>query len=157
MSAKKPDSSRPQEIRNPKAGRDYLIEEKFEAGVMLKGTEVKSIRAGKAQIQDSFVRFEKGEPWLFNAHIQEYSFGNLNNHNPTRSRKLLLNRREILKIRQEMEARGRTCVPLRIYFKHGLIKVEVALAVGKKLHDKREDLKKKVALREAERVVRQWK
>lgn len=157
MSKNKSDKPRLQDIRNPKAGRDYFIEDKFEAGIALKGTEVKSIREGKAQIQDAFVRIEQDEMWLYNAHIQEYTFGNLNNHNPTRKRKLLLHRKEIRKIRQEMEARGRSCIPLRFYFKGGLIKAEIALAVGKKLFDKRDDLKKKVSLREAERAVRNWK
>lgn len=157
MAKNKSDKSRQQDIRNPKAGRDYFIEEKFEAGLVLKGTEVKSIRAGKAQIQDAFVRIEKDGLWLFNAHIQEYEFGNQHNHNPTRSRKLLLHAKEIRHIRQEMEARGRACIPLRLYFKGGLIKAEIALAIGKKLFDKREDLKKKVSLREAERVIRNWK
>lgn len=157
MSKSKSKQHRQQDIRNPKAGRDYFIEEKFEAGIALKGTEVKSIRAGKAQIRDAFVRLEKGELWLFNTHIQEYDFGNLNNHNPTRTRKLLLHAKEIRHIQQEMEAKGRACIPLRIYFKKGLIKVEIALAVGKKLYDKREDVKTKTALRDAERVVRNWK
>ena len=131
MSAQKKDPARYTEIRNAKALRDYLVEEKFEAGVALKGTEVKSIRGGRAQINDAFGKFERGELWLYNAHIEEYSFGNLNNHDSRRTRKLLLHRHQIRKIAQAMQVGGRALVPLRMYFKDALVKVEVAIAVGK--------------------------
>jgi len=142
------------EIRNAKARRDYFIEEKFEAGIALRGTEVKSIRNGRAQISDAFARVEKGEVWLCNAHIDLYEFGTDNNHDIRRQRKLLLNRNEIRKIAQATDAGGRSLVPLRMYFKGALVKVEVALASGKKQFDKREDLKKRAELRDRERAIR---
>src|ERR1035437_3387336 len=126
MSAQKKDSARYTEIRNSKALRDYFVEEKFEAGIALKGTEVKSIRAGKAQINDAFGRFEKGELWLHNAHIEEYAFGNIYNHDVRRTRKLLLHRHQVRKIGQALKIGGRALVPLRMYFKEALVKVEVA-------------------------------
>ncbi len=148
MSAKKKDPVRYTEIRNAKALRDYTVEERFEAGLALKGTEVKSIRAGRAQINDAFGRFEKGELWLFNAHIEEYAFGNIYNHDAKRTRKLLLNKHEIRKIAQAMKAGGQSLIPLRMYFKEALVKVEVALCTGKKLYDKRHDLKKRAEMDE---------
>ncbi len=154
MSAKKKDAARFTEIRNSKALRDYFIDERFEAGIQLRGTEVKSIRAGKAQISDAFARVEKGEVWLHNAHIEQYAFGNIHNHDAKRIRKLLLHRRHIEKIRQALEAGGRALVPLRMYFKDALVKVEVALATGKKLFDKREDLKKRVVDREIDKAIK---
>lgn len=154
MSAQKKDSSRFSEIRNSKALRDYFVDEKFEAGIALKGTEVKSIRAGKAQISDAFGRFEKGELWLYNAHIEEYAFGNIYNHDSRRTRKLLLHRHQIRKIAQALQVGGRALVPLRMYFKDALVKVEVALCSGKKLYDKREDLKRKVSDREIEKAMK---
>lgn len=152
--AKKKDALRYTEIRNAKAGRDYFVEEKFECGIALRGTEVKSIRAGKAQINDAFGRFEKGELWLHNAHIEEYSFGNIWNHDARRIRKLLLHKHQIRKIAQEIQVAGRAFVPLRMYFKEGLVKVEMAVCSGKKLFDKRDDLKRKAEMREVEKV---WK
>ncbi|MGA3008298.1 MAG: SsrA-binding protein SmpB [Opitutaceae bacterium] len=154
MSAQKKDDTRFLEIRNSKALRDFFVDEKFEAGLQLRGTEVKSIRAGRAQINDAFGRVEKGELWLFNAHIELYEFGNLNNHDPRRSRKLLLHRHQIRKIVQALEAGGRTLIPLRMYFKGALVKVEVALCTGKKLFDRREDLKKKAQVREMQKVLK---
>jgi SsrA-binding protein len=154
MSAQKKDSSRFSEIRNSKALRDYFVDEKFEAGIALKGTEVKSIRAGKAQINDAFGRFEKGELWLHNAHIEEYAFGNIYNHDSRRTRKLLLHRHQIRKIGQALQVGGRALVPLRMYFKDALVKVEIALCSGKKLYDKREDLKRKVSDREIEKAMK---
>ncbi|HWA07906.1 MAG TPA: SsrA-binding protein SmpB [Opitutaceae bacterium] len=148
MSAQKKDPVRYTEIRNSKALRDYFVDERFEAGIQLRGTEVKSIRAGKAQISDAFGRCEKGELWLHNAHIEQYAFGNINNHDARRTRKLLLHSHQIRKIAQALAAGGRALVPLRMYFKGALVKVEVALGSGKKLFDKRDDLKKKAALRE---------
>jgi SsrA-binding protein len=155
MSAAKKDKVRFTEIRNAKALRDYSVDERFEAGLQLRGTEVKSIRAGKAQINDAFARVEKGEVWLYNAHIEQYAFGNINNHDAKRIRKLLLHRRHIDKIRVALETGGgRALVPLRMYFKDALVKVEVALCTGKKLHDRRDDLKKRVQLREVDQAMK---
>ena len=154
MSAQKSDSARYTEIRNSKALRDYFVEEKFEAGIALKGTEVKSIRAGKAQINDAFGRFEKGELWLHNAHIEEYAFGNIYNHDVRRTRKLLLHRHQVRKIGQALKIGGRALVPLRMYFKEALVKVEVALCSGKKLYDKRDDLKRKVEERDIDKAMK---
>jgi len=150
-------TSRHSEIRNAKAFRDYFIDDKYECGIALRGTEVKSIRAGKAQINDAFGRFEKGELWLYNAHIEEYSFGNIWNHDARRIRKLLLHRHQIRKIAQEIQVAGRAFIPLRMYFKDGLVKVEMAVASGKQLFDKREDLKKKAEMREVEKVLKRRK
>ncbi len=155
MAASKKEAKRYTEIRNSKALRDYFVDEKFEAGLQLRGTEVKSIRAGKAQINDAFGRIEKGEAWLYNAHIEQYAFGNIHNHDAKRVRKLLLHRRHIDKIQHALEAGGRALVPLRMYFKDALVKVEVALCTGKKLFDRREDLKKRVQLREVEQELKQ--
>lgn len=154
MAAKKKNADRFKEIRNAKAFRDYFIEEKFEAGIVLSGTEVKSIRGGRAQIADGFARIQKGELFLFHMHISEYAFGNINNHNPYRPRKLLLKRREIERIEREIGSGGLSIVPLRVYFKEGLIKVEIALGRGKKLYDKRETMKKKVHEREMDRAIK---
>jgi len=155
VAAQKKDSKRYTEIRNSKALRDYFVDEKFEAGIQLRGTEVKSIRAGKAQINDAFARVEKGEVWLHNAHIEQYAFGSIYNHDAKRIRKLLLHRRHIDKIQHALEAGGsRALVPLRMYFKDALVKVEVALATGKKLYDQREDLKKKAELREVDQAMK---
>jgi len=155
MSAKKKDSDRFTEIRNSKALRNYSVDERFEAGIQLRGTEVKSIRAGKAQINDAFARVEKGEVWLYNAHIEQYAFGNINNHDAKRIRKLLLHRRHIEKIRVALQTGGRALVPLRMYFKAALVKVEVGLATGKKLYDRREDLKKRVQMREVDQAIKE--
>ena len=156
MAAAKKDRPRYSEIRNAKALRDYTVDERFEAGIQLKGTEVKSIRAGRAQINDAFARVEKGELWLYNAHIEQYAFGNIYNHEAKRIRKLLLHRRHIDRIRVALESGGgRAVVPLRMYFKDALVKVEVALATGKKLHDRRDDLKKKAQLREVDQAMKQ--
>jgi SsrA-binding protein len=149
MCAQKKETKRYAEIRNPKALHDYFVDERFEAGIQLRGTEVKSIRAGNAQIAGAFGRCEKGELWLHNMHIDPYAFGNTQNHDPRRTRKLLLHQHQIRKISQALEAGGRTVVPLRMYFKEALVKVEMALCTGKKLFDKREVLKRKIQLREA--------
>lgn len=150
---KKSGGSHQREIRNSKAFHNYFVGEKFEAGMVLQGTEVKAIRQGNAQISEAFCRIEKGQAWLYNAHVGEYTFGNFQNHPPRRKRKLLLRRREINKLIGAVEAGGKSLIPLRIYLKHGLIKIEIALCTGKKLHDKRETLKKKVSMREAEREM----
>lgn len=148
------DAARYTEIRNARSLRDYFIDERFEAGIQLRGTEVKSIRAGRAQISEAFGRAEKGEVWLINAHIDPYAFGNRENHDPRRSRKLLLHRHQIRKIAQALQAGGRALVPLRMYFKEALVKVEVGLATGKKLFDKREDVKKRTELREVRKALK---
>lgn len=154
MSAQKKDPHRFTEVRNAKALRDFHVEERFEAGLALHGTEVKAIRAGRAQINDAFGKFEKGELWLFNAHIDEYEYGNINNHAARRTRKLLLHRHQIRKIAQAMQVGGRVLVPLRMYFKEALVKVEVAICLGKQLHDKRQDLRKKAELMEINKIMK---
>lgn len=154
MAAKASNKHRLPDLRNAKARRDYDLGERFEAGIVLAGTEVKSIRAGQAQLADAFGRIEKGEAFLHNLHISEYGFGNVNNHPPKRVRKLLLKAKEIRKIQYELEAGGRTLVPVRIYFKGALIKVELALGTGKKLYDKRQDMRKRDEMREVERAMR---
>jgi SsrA-binding protein len=143
MAAKPKDSSRYTELRNSKALRDYFIHDKFEAGIKLAGTEVKSIRAGKAQITDAFARVEKGGVWLYGAYIQEYSHGGATQHAPRRVRQLLLHASEIRKLAQAVETGGKSIVALRMYFKEALVKVEIATASGKKQFDKRADLKKR--------------
>lgn len=154
---KKITTERYKEIRNGKAFHNYEIGEKFEAGIELKGTEVKSIRMGRAQISEAFARIMKGEAFLFNAHIDEYAFGTCNNHPQNRPRKLLLHKRELLKIQYQMEAGGLAFVPLRMYFRKGLVKIEIALARGKKQYDKRETLKKDMARREADRAMKDFR
>ena len=155
MSAPQKDPNRYTEVRNSKAFRDYFVDERFEAGIALKGTEVKSIRAGKAQISDAFGRIEKGELWMHNAHIEQYAFGNINNHDARRIRKLLLHANQIRKISQALDAGGsRAVVPLRMYFKEALVKVEVGLCTGKKLFDKRETLKKKALMRDEDKTIK---
>lgn len=136
---------------NKKAYHDYFIEEKYEAGIALAGTEVKSLRMGKCSLKESFIRVEKGEVWIYNMHISPYEKGNIFNKDPLRIRKLLLNRREINKIEGKMSQKGYTIVPLQIYFKGSLVKVEISLARGKKLYDKRDDIAKKDMRRESER------
>jgi len=128
---------------NKKAYHEYFIEEKFEAGMVLTGTEVKSLRLGKANMSDSFAMVKSGEAFLHNLHISPYAFGNRENHDPERMRKLLLHKTEIVKLFGRVREQGYSLVPLRLYFKNGLVKVEMGLAKGKKLYDKREDMKKK--------------
>ncbi|MBN2234868.1 MAG: SsrA-binding protein SmpB [Opitutales bacterium] len=142
------------EIRNAKASHQYIIHERYEAGIVLTGTEVKSVRMGKAQINEAFARVEKGEVVLYHAHISEYAFGTWANHNPVRPRKLLLNKAEIRRILGAVEAGGRTIIPTRMYLKHGLVKVEIGVCTGKKLHDKRETLKERTEMREADIAMR---
>jgi len=160
MTAKKGKTDRalgPQVIRNAKARRDYLVEHTFEAGIALTGTEVKSIRAGKAQLSESFCRFSKGELFVYGLHIDEYAFGNINNHIPRRERKLLLKKSELRKIERALEAGGKSAVPIKMYFKQALIKLEIGLCVGKKLFDKREDLKKKAQMRDVDREMKSFR
>lgn len=147
--------SHPQrEIRNSKVFRDYFVGDTYEAGLVLVGTEVKSIRDGKAQINDAFVRIGKGgEAFLYHAHIQAYEFGNLNNHNPTRPRKLLLHRKELTRLEKLLGTTGQNLIPLKLYFKKGRLKVAIALCKGKKLYDKRQDIKKKDQMMEAKKAM----
>jgi SsrA-binding protein len=154
MAAHKKDAPRLTEVRNSKVFRDFTVGDRFEAGVQLKGTEVKSIRTGRAQVSDAFCRIEKGEVWMYGAHIEPYVFANLANHDSKRVRKLLLHRSDIRKIELAMNAGGKALIPLRMYFKEALVKVEVALCTGKKLFDKREDLKKKAQMREVNKALR---
>jgi SsrA-binding protein len=153
--ATKPDAGEKLIASNKKAFHDYFVLQKAEAGVALTGTEVKSLRDGKANIKDSYVLFKDGEAFLFNAHISPYSHGNLQNHEPERNRKLLLHRREIDKLREQVVEKGLTVVPLRLYFKGGKIKVEIAVVRGKKLYDKRETEKKRELDREAAVAMKQ--
>ncbi len=143
---------------NRKARFNFTIEETFEAGLVLVGSEVKSLREGKANLVDSYGRIGKGEAFLFNAHISPYAAASGLNHEPTRSRKLLLHKREIQRLTGKVKERGLTLVPLKLYFKNGRAKVELALARGKKVHDKREVLRRKAAQREVERTLksRRW-
>jgi SsrA-binding protein len=140
--------------QNKKARHDYEIINTYEAGIVLKGTEVKSIRAGKINISDSYAKIKNGEVWLINAHISEYEKGNYNNHDPLRDRKLLLNKREIRKLISYTQEKGMTLVPLKVYFKKGKAKIELAVAKGKKLYDKREDIAKKDLQREYQRKIK---
>lgn len=136
---------------NKKAWHDYFIDEKFETGIALFGTEVKSLRQGKCSVKESFVRIEKGEVWIYGMHVSPYEKGNIFNKDPLRTRKLLMHRREILKLEQKIKEKGYTLVPLQVYFKGSLVKVEIGLARGKKLYDKREDMAKRDARREMDR------
>jgi SsrA-binding protein len=139
---------------NKKAYHDYFIEEKLEAGLVLQGTEVKSLRAGKANLNDSFMLVRDGEAFLHNLHISPYDFGNRQNHQSDRNRKLLLHRKQIDRLYGSIREQGYSIIPLRLYFKDGLVKVEIGLAKGKKLYDKREDLKKKDSQRELSQVMK---
>jgi len=143
----------PSQITNSKARRDYHILETFEAGIALRGTEVKSLRQGRANINDAFARVENGEVFLWNAHIDEYTQANRFNHDPKRSRKLLLHKAEIQRLFGKAAVKGHALVPLRLYFKQGLVKVELALAKGKAEYDKREAIKRKTAQLEVERAI----
>ncbi|NLC19311.1 MAG: SsrA-binding protein SmpB [Clostridiales bacterium] len=136
---------------NKKAYYDYFIEDKYEAGIALAGTEVKSLRMGKCSIKESYIRIENGEVFIYNMHISPYEKGNIFNKDPLRVRKLLMHRHEINKLAGRVSQKGYTLVPLQIYFKGSLVKVEVGLARGKKLYDKREDIAKKDQRREAEK------
>jgi len=136
---------------NKKAYFDYFIEDKYEAGIELFGTEVKSLRMGKCSIKESFIRIERGEVYVYGMHISPYEKGNIFNKDPLRVRKLLLHKREILKLSGELAQKGYTLVPLSVYLKGSLVKVEIGLAKGKKLYDKRETLAKKDQRREVEK------
>jgi len=142
-------------LTNPKARRDYHILETFEAGIVLCGTEVKSLRAGKGQIRDAFARVDNDEVWLYNAHIDEYSHGNLQNHQPKAPRKLLLHKSEIRKLLGLASVKGNALVPVALYWKNGKVKVALAVGRGKIQYDKRQDLKKREAERELKRAAMQ--
>lgn len=136
---------------NKKAFHDYFIDDTYEAGVELFGTEVKSLRNGKCSIKEAFIRIEKGEVYVYGMHISPYEKGNIFNKDPLRVKKLLLHRYEIQKLEGKIAQKGYTLVPLKVYFKGSLVKVEVGLARGKKLYDKRQDIAKKDQKREAQR------
>ena len=139
--------------QNRKARHDYLIHDSYEAGIVLSGTEVKSLREGRANLTDAFATVDEGEVWLRAAHIPEYSHGTWTNHTARRTRKLLLNRREISRIERDLAAAGTTLIPLSIYFSDGYAKVEIALATGKREYDKRQTLAEREGRREAERAL----
>jgi SsrA-binding protein len=145
---------RHQVVSNRKARHEYEILQTMEAGIVLQGTEVKSLRDARANLQDAFARFHGGELWLHNLHISPYDPGNRYNHDPLRQRKLLLQRRELRKLVGQVEQKGLTLVPLEIYFTRGMAKVTLALVRGKKLHDKRQDLKTREVQREMERAYK---
>ena len=143
------------EIKNRAAFHEYFFDNKYVAGIVLTGTEVKSLRAGKASFNDSYCIIHKGEMWLKSLHIAEYTHGTVNNHDPVRDRKLLLQKREINKIESKLKEKGYTLIPLLIFFNDkNLIKVEIGLGKGKKLHDKRETIKKRDVEREMKRFIK---
>jgi SsrA-binding protein len=136
---------------NKKAYHDYFILEQYEAGIVLHGTEVKSLRMGQCSIKEAFIRIEQGEVYIYGMHISPYEKGNIFNKDPLRVRKLLMHKREIAKLFGKMKEQGNTLVPLKVYFSGSLVKVEIGLAKGKKLYDKRDDIAKKDQKREAQR------
>jgi len=143
------------EIKNRSAYHDYFIEDKYIAGIVLAGTEVKSLRDGKASFNDAFCFFHKGELWIKSLHISEYTFGNLNNHIAVRERKLLLNKKELRKLEAKIKEKGYSIVPLRIFFtEKNLAKLEIGLGKGKKVYDKRETIKERDTEREMKRYVK---
>lgn len=142
-------------VDNRRARHEYHIKENFEAGMVLVGTEVKSLRMGKGNLQDAYAVVKSGEVWVNNFHISPYEKGNQFNHDPLRPKKLLLNRREINRLTGLQKEKGYTLIPLKIYFKNGLAKMDLAVAVGKKLYDKREDMAARDAKRDVERVMKE--
>lgn len=138
---------------NRKARRDFHVLEKMEAGIELRGTEVKSIRLGKVSLDEAYARVEEGQTLLYGMHVQPYEFGNVHNHDPVRPRRLLLHRREIHRLFGQTAVKGQTLVPLRLYLKRGRVKMELGLCRGKQRTDKREDIKRRTAQREAERAI----
>ncbi len=141
-------------IVNRKAYHDYLIEERVEAGIVLKGSEIKSIRAGKINLQDAYAKPENGELWLFNSHIASYDAASYNTHQPTRPRKLLLHKKEVAMLTGRVKQRGLTLVPLKLYIKHGIAKIELGVGKGKKLYDKRETIMRRDIDREIDRALK---
>jgi SsrA-binding protein len=143
------------DLKNRSAYHDYFIEDKYDAGMILLGTEVKSLRDGRASFNDSYCIFNKGELWLKSLHIAEYSHGTVNNHDPLRDRKLLLQRRELRKMEAKIKEKGYTIIPLRIFFNEkGLVKLEIGLGKGKKQYDKRETIKQRDTDREMKRYIK---
>ena len=143
------------EIRNRQAYYDYFIEDKYDAGMVLTGTEVKSLRAGRASFNDSYCYFHRGEMWVKSLHIAEYSHGTSSNHDPLRERKLLLNKKELRKIESKIKEKGITVVPLRIFFSDkGIAKMELGLGKGKKIYDKRDTIKQRDNEREMKKFIR---
>jgi SsrA-binding protein len=143
------------EIRNRQAYYDYFIDDKYDAGMVLTGTEVKSLRAGRASFNDSYCYFHRGELWIKSLHIAEYSHGTSSNHDPLRERKLLLNKKELRKIESKIKEKGIAVVPLRIFFSEkGIAKIELGLGKGKKLYDKRETIKQRDNQREMKKFIR---
>ena len=141
---------------NRRARRSYHILDTLEAGLVLLGTEVKSIRAGRVSLAEAWCRIDNGEAFLIDAHISHYSHGNLNNHDPVRPRKLLLHRREIARLQKAVEQKGHTLIPLRLYLKNGKIKAEIGIARGKQLFDKRADMAERATKRQLERKLKQY-
>ena len=141
-------------IVNRKAYHDYLIEERVEAGIVLKGSEIKSIRAGKMSLQDAYAKPENGELWLFNSHIASYDAASYNTHQPTRPRKLLLHKKEVDRLTGRVKQRGLTLVPLKLYIKHGIAKIELGVGKGKKIYDKRETIMRRETEREMDRALK---
>lgn len=142
---------------NRKAHHEYFILETMEAGIALTGTEVKSLRQGKANLNDAFARVDQGECILYDMHISPYDFGNRFNPDPKRPRKILLHKREIMKLHSEIKEKGLTLIPLKVYFTRGMAKVELGLAKGKKLYDKRDDMAKKEAKRRIDRAMKEYR
>lgn len=141
---------------NRKAYHDYFIEETYEAGLVLTGSEIKSVRQGRVNLKDSYARIENGEAWVLNMHISPYTHGGRENQSPTRTRKLLLHKEEILRLKQKVEAKGMTLVPLRLYIKGNRAKLELGLAKGKRQYDKREAIARRDAQREIERSLKEY-
>lgn len=139
---------------NRKAFHDYHVGETYEAGIALTGTEIKSVRQGMVSLRDSFARVENGEVFLYDMHVSPYDAGNRYNHEPRRTRKLLLHKSEIRKLATKTQEKGFTLIPLKVYLKGGRAKVELALAKGKRLYDKREDIKKRDVMRQVDRVIK---
>lgn len=137
---------------NRKANFQYELLNRYEAGLVLLGTEVKSLRDAKVNLQDGYAKFSGNELWLLNSHISEFKFGNINNHDPLRKRKLLLNKKELKKIRAQLEEKGLTMIPTKIYFKDSHVKIELAIARGKKMYDKRQSIKQRETERKLKRI-----
>ena len=141
-------------IVNRKAYHDYYIEESLEVGIVLKGSEIKSIREGKVSLRDAYAKPENGELWLFNSHIASYDAASYNTHQPTRTRKLLLHKEEIDRLTKRVAQRGLTLVPLKLYIKHGIAKVEIGVGKGKKIYDKREVIVRRETERQIDRALK---
>ena len=154
--AKKIEGEPKQIATNRKAFHNYHIVDTYEAGIALTGTEIKSVRAARVNLTDGFVQIKRGEAWLVNVHIAPYDFGNRENHEPRRERRLLLHKQEIRKLQSKVSERGWTIVPLRMYLKRGLAKVEIALVRGKRLYDRRDAVAQRDMDRELRRAIKEW-